>query len=73
MTEKEKAISQNLKDAGCDTDIINQFLQLQKEGRMSEGFLLLSKERRYLLDAVHAEQKKIDNLDYLIFTLKKQG
>ena len=73
MTEREKAISQNLKDAGCDADIINQFLQLQKEGRMSEGFRLLSKERRCLLDAVHAEQKKIDNLDYLIFTLKKQG
>ena len=58
MTEREKAISQNLKDAGCDADIINQFLQLQKEGRTSEGFQLLSKERRCLLDAVHAEQKK---------------
>lgn len=72
MTEQEEAISQNLKDAGCSADIISQFLDLQKEKRMSEGFQILSKQRCCLLDTIHAEQKKLDTLDYLIFMLKKR-
>ena len=72
MTEQARAVSQNLKDAGCDAGFIERFLHLQEEGKTDEGFRILSEQRRGLLDTIHAEQKKLDNLDYLIFCLKKQ-
>ena len=34
------------------------------------NFLFLKKKRYEILDEVHQKQKKIDHLDYLIYTLK---
>ncbi len=31
----------------------------------------LAKHRRVLLDALHREQKRIDCLDYLVYTIEK--
>lgn len=72
MTEQARTITQNLKDAGCEAGLIERFLHLHEEGETAEGFRLLSKQRKSLLDTIHAEQKKLDNLDYLIFILKKE-
>ena len=72
MTKQVRSITRNLKDAGCGAGFIERFLHLQEEGETAEGFRLLSKQRKSLLDTIHAEQKKLDNLDYLIFILKKQ-
>ena len=33
---------------------------------------ILSNYRKKLLDTIHEEQSKLDCLDYLIFTLKKE-
>jgi hypothetical protein len=33
---------------------------------------LLSAHRRHLLDGIHDGQKKLDILDYLIFTMKQE-
>lgn len=65
-------IIQNLKDAGCDTDIISEFVEDMKNGSMRSGFRLLESHRRFLLDEMHKEQKQIDCLDYLVYQLKKQ-
>lgn len=66
------AIVQNLKDAGCNPDIIERFMYLQAGGETEEGFRLLSKQRRRLLDTIHENQKMLDNLDYLIYKLRKE-
>ena len=42
-----------------------------KSGRKKAGMSLLAKHRRFLLDCYHAEQKKIDCLDYLIYKMNQ--
>lgn len=60
----------NLKDAGCSEDMIQKYLELQKEGRQQEQLRLLALHRALLLDQVHISQNRIDCLDYLIYTIK---
>lgn len=74
MNEKreEEAIIQNLKDAGCSKTTISAFVDDLREGKMAEGLKLLEKHRRNLLDNLHKEQKRIDCLDYLVYTLSKE-
>ena len=62
----------NLKDAGCDETMIQKYLKLQKEGNQREQLRLLSLHRASLLEQVHISQNKIDCLDYLVYSLKKE-
>lgn len=66
------AVIQNLKDAGCDAQCIEQFLSLGKEGKTLEQLALLSTHRQQLLDKVHQEEKRIDCLDYLVYQIQKR-
>ena len=72
QTADREAIVQNLVDAGCDQAFINKFLQVREQGRAEEQIRLLSCQRCRLLDAIHAEQKKLDCLDYLRCRLQKE-
>lgn len=65
--DKDKII-QNLKDAGCEQILIDEFFKLEK----STQFSLLAKHRTKLLDTLHRNQKQIDCLDFLIFDLKQK-
>lgn len=65
----EKVI-QNLKDAGCDKDTILSFMDCMKKKKVSDQIRLLERHRYTLLDRVHAEEKKIDCLDYLIYQIE---
>lgn len=67
----EEAIIQNLKDAGCDSETIHAFVEDIRSDRTEEGMRLLAAHRRSVLDELHKEQKKIDCLDYLVYTMKK--
>ena len=62
-------ILQNLKDANCTSDFIAKFFELT--GKTQEQVKLLSTHRVWLLDELHVSQKRIDCLDYLIFTLNQ--
>ena len=70
-TKQEQAVVANLADAGCDNEQIEQFMDFLKSGRKKAGMSLLAKHRRFLLDCYHAEQKKIDCLDYLIYKMNQ--
>ncbi len=65
------AVEQNLRDAGCSDEVIAAFLHAWTAGAAKEQLRLLSGQRRRLLDSVHAEQKKLDCLDYLRYQLEK--
>nr|WP_317283167.1 hypothetical protein [uncultured Sellimonas sp.] len=58
---------QNLVDAGCDNEMIqscmSRFLMNDSAGMLR----ILSQHKHKLLDTVHACQKEIDCLDYLMF------
>ena len=65
------AIIQNLKDAGCSSGTISDFMEDIEGGKMEEGLKLLAVHRRSLLDHLHEEQKRIDCLDYLVWQMEK--
>ena len=72
MTKYNEKILQNLKDADCDSVLIEQFFNLEKENKISEQIKLLKKHKTKLLDNLHKYQKHIDNLDFLIFNLEQK-
>ncbi len=70
-TSKESVI-QNLEDAGCSNDMIEEYISDLENGKTVLGEILLTQHRRNLLENLHKEQKKIDCLDYLLYMMKKQ-
>ena len=69
---EEIMLLHNLKDAGCDEKTIQKFLRMQEEGRKQEQYRLLALHRAALLNQMHISQHRIDCLDYLIYTMKKE-
>lgn len=75
MTVKKpdrKTLIQNLKDAGCSGELIQNFLKAWESGSVEEQLCLLSLQRCRLLDYLHAGQKKLDCLDFLRYQLQNQ-
>lgn len=64
-------IRQNLLDAGCDQQTTDSCMACLNEGNMAKMLPVLAKHRRALLEALHQEQKQIDCLDYLVYTIEK--
>lgn len=69
LNQKE-AVIQNLKDAGCSGECIEEYLLLADNGAVRAQLVLLEKHRKELLKAVHENEKKIDCLDYLIYQFR---
>ena len=69
----EADLIQNLKDAGYPEELIGSFMDFYRSGRIKDGLRLLGKHRRYLLDGVHAEERKINCLDYMVYHLEKEN
>lgn len=64
----EKAIA-NLRDAGCCDALIGELSELPST---CARICRLRTYRRDLLERVHAEQRKLETLDYLIYTLQQE-
>lgn len=69
-SDTKQLLYQNLKDAGCNPEILQQCMALALDRNISELLNLLAKHRKHLLDQVHIHHKEIDCLDYLIYSLK---
>jgi hypothetical protein len=61
---------QNLIDAGCPEDLIQNF---DSDMDVRRRLDLLLKYRKNLLSGIHTEQAKLDCLDYLIFHYRNGG
>ena len=70
-SDTEGILRQNLIDAGCDPELVQQCMDLAQGERMEEMKRILTRHRQTLLDMIHAEQKKIDCLDYLFYNMEK--
>lgn len=70
---KEDVIIQNLRDAGCDNETIDAFIDDIRKDKVTAGLKLLAAHRRALLEDIHKEQKKIHCLDYLVYTMQKKS
>ncbi|MCM1065189.1 MAG: hypothetical protein NC420_12145 [Eubacterium sp.] len=71
-TDAQGILHENLLDAGCDSELTERVMELLNTGHIREGLLLLSRHRKTVLESCHAEQRKMECLDYLIYQLKKQ-
>lgn len=65
-------VIQNLKDAGCNKKTIEHFIKCMDQDDLSGQLQLMEAHRKCLLDKVHAEEKKIDCLDYLVYQLQRR-
>ena len=72
-SDSREAVIQNLKDAGCSTGIIKDFMASFDGGDVIEQITLLEGHRKQLLNKVHKEEKRISCLDYLVYQIKKNS
>ena len=63
-------VIQNLKDAGCENEMIQDFLGWFDKGQKTKQLELLEHQREYLLGRVHTDEKRISCLDYLIYQIQ---
>ena len=71
-TLPNQAVMENLENAGCSSEDIEQFCRLARENRRPEQLRLLSRHRRLLLEEVHQCQRKLDCLDFLVYRMRKE-
>lgn len=75
MTEpdgKSVLLLRNLKDAGCNAAMAEQFLVYEREKKKRAQRQLLLRQKNSLLRAVHENQKRIDCLDFLLYSVEQQ-
>ncbi|MCD8352153.1 MAG: hypothetical protein LUC93_16230 [Planctomycetaceae bacterium] len=71
-SENTAGLRRNLIDAGCNAAAADTFMNLQVEGKTQDQLRLLKAHRAALLKKLRANQKKIDCLDYLLFTMTQE-
>ncbi len=67
----KEQIKQNLIAAGCDDAFIAKLESCLSDEK--ECARLLAAHRRRLLEEVHTKEQNISCLDYLVFTMQKEG
>ena len=72
-SDKQAILRENLKDAGCDPDMIRRCEVLVQSEKQGELMRILTLHRQSLLDAVHENERRIDCLDYLVYQFEKQS
>ena len=71
--DKTAVITENLRDMGLDDESIAKCLQMVKNGQYQALDRFLKSYRQTLLDSVHKYNDRIDCLDFLTYTLRKNG
>ena len=65
-------VIQNLQDAGLSEAQTAEFLRYFDQGSKEEQIRLLRRCRPMLMEELHASQKKVDCLDFLVCRLEKE-
>lgn len=63
---------QNLKDAGCGSQTIEEVLRLYRNGQVQDAIKMLRKHRCSLMDSLHESQGRVDCLDFLVWRMEKE-
>ena len=64
-------LKRNLIDAGCEAHMIEEWIQCYENKDKEKQLRLLIKHRAQLLEKIHANQKQMECLDYLIYNTRK--
>ncbi len=57
---------------GCDECAIERCVACVRVGRFDDGTWLIARERRARLDELHAAQRRVDRLDYVMRALERR-
>ncbi|MCD7909786.1 MAG: hypothetical protein LUH04_19315 [Clostridium sp.] len=71
MVKINREIIENLRDAGCPKDVINEFMEQTAIKNIHAQKRLLDSHRAALLEKIHMNQRRLDCLDYLIYRINK--
>lgn len=71
-TDTYGILKQNLEDAGCEKEMIDQCMALASEDCWNEIPRLLVNHKTHLLDTMHTSQNQIDCLDFLVYKIRKE-
>lgn len=69
--DKKALFLQNLKDAGCNSELTDECMRYYKSGSLDEVLGKLTAYRRAVLIETRKKQKQIDCLDFLTNKIKK--
>ncbi len=58
---------------GCDENETAEILKCHENGNIKGMIQLLRKRRQSILNKIHAEEKQISCLDYLVFQIEKDS
>lgn len=72
-SEKRLSIICTLYEIGLNAEEIKQFLLLSVKNNCAEQIKLLNMRRNDLLEDIHARQKSLDQLDYILYDLRKSN
>lgn len=72
ISNTQGRLRQNLIDAGCSPELVQECLALAQGQQTAELRRLLARQRRALLDKVHQNEKRIDCLDYLVYQMEQE-
>lgn len=70
--DSSRTVLQNLKDAGCGPELVEQFMVYQEKGNRAEQLKLLSLHRKKLLEQIHQQERQICCLDYLVYQINQE-
>ena len=71
--ESEERQLRHLADAGCGGKVAEKVLEMRRIGNRTGEKELFAKLRRTLLNRIHANQKKLDCLDFLLYQMNLNG
>ncbi len=71
IKNKQENFIENLIDSGCSESMIANCVVLYNNNDKKTLLHTLSLHRKDILDGIHANEKQLDCLDYLIFELNK--
>ncbi|MDE6763668.1 MAG: hypothetical protein K2N26_09615 [Oscillospiraceae bacterium] len=70
-SDRYDVIFQNLSDAGCDLETSERCTELILAGKCEQALALIRFRKKRLLEEIHKNQKQVDSLDFLVYTLGK--
>ena len=71
--DKMAVMTENLRDIGLADERVAKCLQMGESGQYQALDCFLKSYRQTLLDSVHKYNDRIDCLDFLTYTLRKNG
>lgn len=61
----------SLKDCGFEEAAAMQYIRYAEENRTADLLRLLNRQRKKLMDHLHAAQKRVDTVDFMIHSVEQ--